>query len=207
MKLIATKPSPQQELALNEYLDLLWQWNASMNLTGAKSREELALLARESFFLASFLNMVFPESADNFTMWDFGAGAGLPGIPLRIVYEQGHYTMVEARQKRALFLANVMARLKLPRTHIAQTRAEDFMAPNARADCIASRAFMPWQELLPFCKPALSPHSRLIIMANEAPPDLPPGWQIVQAVAYSPHPAITRWFWAIGVQDQPNVCA
>ena len=45
--------------------------------------------------------MPLPESPET---WDLGAGAGIPGIPLRLVWDSGTFTLVEVREKRVLFL-------------------------------------------------------------------------------------------------------
>jgi 16S rRNA (guanine527-N7)-methyltransferase len=107
------------------------------------------------------------EKDDALETWDLGAGAGLPGIALRMVWQRGDYWMVESREKRALFLATALARLNLPRTRVFRGRAETFMA-GRRADLILSRAFMPWREILETVRPRLKPEGRVILLTREA---------------------------------------
>ena len=165
-----------QLAALHEYLFLLQKWNLSMNLVGKTSWDEiLTELIADSLHLAKYLNshaefapasvpfftqnektyaFQYYENEHDFTAWDLGAGAGLPGIPLRILWNQGCYTLVEAREKRSLFLNTVCTKLGLEQTFVCRDRAENFMqGKNARL--IVSRAFMPYEKMLPFIAPYL----------------------------------------------------
>ena len=140
---------PQAALEpLAEYLEMLCQWNKAMNLVGPHTWQDiLGRLAVDSFHLAAFLDKLdLPEAP---LCWDLGAGAGLPGIPLRMVWTRGAYYMVEVREKRALFISSVLSRLQLPSTHIFRGPVEHFFQGQYyKADCILSRAFMPWRQLL-----------------------------------------------------------
>lgn len=162
---------------LNKYADALLKWNKKMNLTGARTREDLFFLFQDSFILAKILNKIFPSAAPDFTICDLGAGAGLPGIPLRIIWNKGTYIMVEAREKRALFLANMVAALKLTRSRIYNGRAENFLADKGhKLSCLLSRAFMPWQKLLSFSRPVLDAQGVILLMLNSPLPAIPEGW-------------------------------
>ena len=80
---------PQAALEpLAEYLEMLCQWNKAMNLVGPHTWQDIfGRLAVDSFHLADFLNKLdLPEAP---LCWDLGAGAGLPGIPLRMVWRRG----------------------------------------------------------------------------------------------------------------------
>lgn len=192
------------------YLDLLMQWNRKINLVGFKNWEDtLATLVLDSFYLARFLSDLPPATEAkipatlpcpdknndeknyvNPTVWDLGAGAGLPGIPLRMVWQEGCYWLVEAREKRALFLATALSRLGLPGTHIFHGRAETFMLGKL-ADVIVSRAFMPWPQVLKLVRPRLVPGGLVILLTKEpvAPADVLPGdtggaWEKTASLAY-----------------------
>ena len=193
-------PVPEVAFApLGAYLSLLMRWNRVMNLVGAKSWREALRFAADSFFLASFLERL-PLPAQSLT-WDLGAGAGLPGIPLRMVWQAGEYHMVESREKRAIFLNTVLAQLMLPRTVAVCERAEHFftrmLAQERPADCILSRAFMPWQKLLPFVADSLAPGGLVCIAATCVPPEALPGfWVRTAEYAYELDGA-QRFFWAL----------
>jgi 16S rRNA (guanine527-N7)-methyltransferase len=193
-------PVPEDALGpLGIYLSLLMRWNRAMNLVGAKNWRDALRLAADSFFLARFLEgLPLPVHA---LTWDPGAGAGLPGIPLRMVWQAGEYHMVESREKRAVFLSTVLARLALPRTSAVCERAEHFfarmIAQERPADCILSRAFMPWEKLLPFVADSLAPGGFVCIAATRPSPEaLPDAWALAAEYAYALDGA-QRFFWAL----------
>lgn len=186
---------------LCQYLDLLSVWGSKINLTASQDHIYLMRdLVQDSFFLTRFIEDRFSARGwEEPIICDLGAGAGLPGIPFRIFWQKGSFTLVERRQKRALFLQNACSRLKLPKTTVLAGDAKDYLARQAqrKQDCILSRAFMPWPDLLSLCHDALSAAGFLVIMANEAPPEgLDKGWQLEAELQYKlPHK--TRWLWAV----------
>lgn len=165
-----------QLTALHDYIFLLQKWNQSMNLVGKNSWEDiLTELVVDSLHLAKYLSlhpiygpqdMIFSYADEkihsfqyyaknrDFEAWDLGAGAGLPGIPLRILWNQGNYTLVEVREKRSLFLNMACTKLGLENTFVCRDRAENFMQ-DKKAHLIVSRAFMPYEKMLPFVAPYL----------------------------------------------------
>ena len=205
-RLVAGEGVPVPASALEPlacYLEMLCLWNARMNLVGARSwREIWQRLVVDSFHLAAFLHgLPLPPQP---RCWDLGAGAGLPGIPLRMAFERGSYVLVEARQKRALFLSSVLRRLCLPATSVFHGRVEDFFPGQPPAHCIVSRAFMPWTELLALVAPWLDPAGMVIIMALEAPPSaLPGGWRLLAEQSYRAD-GDKRWLWAVRPAEGPS---
>lgn len=185
---------PQRE-ALFIYLEELVKWNRVMNLVGPYSWKKMVdELILDSLDLEIFIRLLkLPEKP---RVWDFGAGAGLPGIPLRILWQAGEYTMVDSREKRVLFLQTVLSRLNLPGTSAVQARVEDFMQNAEPADLLISRAFMPWQKLLELVKGKIRPGGEVLFMALEPPPaDLPDGWEYKGQRCYYV-PAGRRYLWA-----------
>ncbi len=182
---------------LAEYLEMLCQWNKAMNLVGPHTWQDmLTRLAVDSFHLAGFLDKLnLPEAP---LCWDLGAGAGLPGIPLRMAWTRGAYYMIEVREKRALFISSVLSRLQLPSTHVFRGPVEHFFQGQYyKADCILSRAFMPWRQLLDLASPQLHDNGVLVVLALEpAPSELPAPWRLVEQHSYvvGGH---GRWFWAL----------
>ncbi|WP_022656519.1 RsmG family class I SAM-dependent methyltransferase [uncultured Desulfovibrio sp.] len=202
---IDVPPTALEPLAV--YLEMLCQWNAAMNLAGARAwRDILTRLAADSFHLASFLEeLPLPEQP---LTWDLGSGAGLPGIPLRMVWTRGGYYMVEVREKRALFLSSALARLQLPSTHVFRGSVEHFFRGQYYpADCIVSRAFMPWPDLLGLTLPRLRPEGVLVILAlTPAPERLPAPWRLAGARSYVAAGS-GRWFWALSPSSGTDVVA
>ncbi|MDL2209948.1 16S rRNA (guanine(527)-N(7))-methyltransferase RsmG [Desulfovibrio sp. OttesenSCG-928-O18] len=176
------------------YLGLLIKWNKAMNLVGTSSWEEtLETLVVDSFHLAAFLpGAGLPASP---VCFDLGAGAGLPGIPLRMLWREGTYTLVEAREKRALFMRTALAGLDLGDTRVFHGRAEEFFRTAVPADLVVSRAFMPWQSMLAFVEDALAPDARVVFLTlSPAPEELPQAWECVAQTTYAVK-RTTRYFW------------
>ena len=180
------EPTPEQAGQLSAYLSLLMQWNKVMNLVGARHwRDALDDLVMDSFHLNDFLrSQVLPALPTSPSCWDLGSGAGLPGIPLRILWNEGDYWMVESRDKRTIFLSTVLARSPIPGTHVFHGRAEQFME-GKKADLIVSRAFMPWKELLDFIKGHLNPGGQIVFLTlEELKPDESMDWVATGHTSY-----------------------
>lgn len=184
---------------LATYMDLLLKWNKSVNLSGCNEPLGLAkCLIQDSFFLAQVLQSL-PVAA-NAQIYDLGAGAGLPGIPLRIFWQTGQYTWVERSQKRSLFLQNALARLNLPRVHGYSGDVREFLkSRSGTAQIIISRAFLPWRQMLDLCAPALRRTGSLVIMANTSPPTLPCPWLLQKSLVYQIPDVRQRWLWVLGL--------
>ncbi|EGB15943.1 glucose inhibited division protein [Pseudodesulfovibrio mercurii] len=203
--------APDRAELLAAYLDQLMKWNRKMNLVGPSDwRTVFDRLVVDSLFLADFVTgLRLPERP---LCLDFGAGAGLPGIPLRVLWQDGDYWLVEVREKRATFMKSVLGRLDLPATNVFLGRAEDALdrlsrsGHQATADLILSRAFMPWQKLLDFIHPMLRRDTErtgvAVILSNDPPPaenDIPAGWRLGDAASY-PAAGTERYFWSFLVE-------
>lgn len=187
----------RQASLLAAYLGGLATWNRSMNLVGAGDwRTALADLVADSWHLADFLaGLPLPEAPRTL---DLGAGAGLPGIPLRVFWEAGEYVLVEPRAKRSAFLRFSLSVLPLARTSVAQCRVEDLPPALLPCDLVLSRAFMPWPELLPLAAELTGGAGACVVMAREEPPAEAAsccGWRLGRAASY-PSGGSSRWFWS-----------
>lgn len=108
-----------------------------MNLTGVTSVADVVRIHfAESFFGAALL-----ETADRILL-DVGAGAGFPGLAMKLIKPQLHVYLVEPRKKKAAFLSTVRQELGLTdvtviRKTIEQCLASDFPSPPS---CLTLRA-------------------------------------------------------------------
>ncbi len=185
---------------LGTYLELLMQWNKAMNLVGARNWNTcLSTLLVDSFHVANFLPKL--NLSLNPNSWDLGAGAGLPGIVLRMLWDEGQYYLVEAREKRSLFLQTVLTRIKLNNTHVFHGRAENFFKKQSqdKANIIISRAFMPWMDVLKLVESHLQPNAQVIFLSLEAAPREQlekMNWQVMAEQSYTVVDS-TRTLWAV----------
>jgi 16S rRNA (guanine527-N7)-methyltransferase len=167
---------------LAAYLNLLVKWNRHMNLVGPKSGAEiLETLVQDSWVLADLLAELSPQPAETL---DLGAGAGLPGIPLRIFWKSGRYFLVEPRLKRAIFMEQALAVLGLEDTAVLRMRMEELPFARRQAGLIVSRAFRPWQELLADVREYLAPDGRVVVMTNAPGAEDAPGYALEKTREY-----------------------
>jgi 16S rRNA (guanine527-N7)-methyltransferase len=201
--------SAEQARYVAGYAELVTAWNKKMNLVGPSTAMDVVRrLVVDSWHLARFLDTL-PLSQAPLCL-DFGAGAGLPGLPLRGFWDRGSYHLVEARAKRSSFLRYATSRLNPADTTVHQSRVEHLPDSLRNADLIVSRAFMPWREFLAVSRDFLAPGGICLVMANEpAPTDFGPGesthdsacefgdagWRLLDAVEYRVL-GTPRYFWA-----------
>jgi len=147
---------------VSSYLDLLLKWNSKINLSAVREPEEIVTRHfGESFFAARqlFLN---PDSG---TAIDIGSGAGFPGIPMKIWAPTLHLTLIEATQKKAVFLREVVRTLGLQQVSVLAQRAESVQA---RADLVSLRAVERFENTLPLARPLLQVGGRIVLLIGSA---------------------------------------
>src|SRR5688572_990059 len=110
----------QQHASLNQYLDLLTAANEKMNLTRIVDRE-----SAERLHIADALTLLQYLPKEPHRLVDVGSGGGVPGIPLAIVRPDVTVLLVESTQKKAAFLRETAATLKLSNVSVSEWRAED----------------------------------------------------------------------------------
>lgn len=87
---------------IQQWLDLLREWNARMDLTAARGDDELFdLMLADAMMLSAHV----PEGA---RVIDVGCGAGAPGLALAIARPDLKTTLVEPLAKRVAFLRTVL---------------------------------------------------------------------------------------------------
>jgi 16S rRNA (guanine527-N7)-methyltransferase len=191
---LGRKLTAQQARGVAVYLQLLEKWNKKMNLVGPRTWEPmLDTLVIDSWNLGDFLGDL--HLGDEVRTLDLGAGAGLPGIPLRIFWDRGTYLLVEPRQKRAMFMQTAIRAMQLARTQVAACRVEHLPSAELPARLVVSRAFCPWREYLDIARPLLDQEGFCLVMANMPEPDeIPAGWRLVGCSSY-PVGQEQRSFW------------
>lgn len=188
----------EQSSGLATYLGLLQTWNRKTNLVGPRAWPQmLSDLVADSWHLAELLDELdLPGSP---VTLDFGAGAGIPGIPLRLFWKAGRYVMIEPRAIRAGFLRQCTAMMRLQETEVFEGRAE---AVQEKADICLSRAFQPWREFLKTASvhgrqtapeggksaPSVSREASLDELGSKAGPGEAPGYPVVVVFANEASP-------------------
>lgn len=145
--------NPEADL-FSKYLKLLNKWGSVSRLIGSTDPDWIV----ERLFLDSLLFLrVLPASVRS--LLDFGAGAGVPGIPIRIVKPEMELTLLEGQRRRASFLSTVVRELGLHRVRIVHARAEQTLDELRGAfDAVVMRCAGSLDETLPlavqFVRPA-----------------------------------------------------
>ena len=115
--------SPTEERAVihrfRQYLDLWAKWNEKTNLTAETS--PIDFLRNHIFVSLQFVRAVKSQ----FGIADIGSGAGLPGIPIKIVLPELFCYLVESRRKRANFLKTVVRELECENIQVENERVEE----------------------------------------------------------------------------------
>jgi 16S rRNA (guanine527-N7)-methyltransferase len=145
---------------LQAYLDILFEYNKSVNLVGTKNYDEI--LIRHFFDCLSifnFLNHPDHKTIKTNTILDIGTGAGLPGILLAIFLKKSNIYLLDSKNKAITFLKIAINSLKLDNAYVLSGRAEE-LAHNTRYrekfDVVVSRALAKTSILselsIPFIK-------------------------------------------------------
>jgi len=137
-------------------------WNEKISLVSAKSIVDLPI--KHCIDSLTAVKLIGPECT---TLLDIGAGAGFPGIPLKIVRNSLKATLVDSHRRKVTFLKNVALKLKLTDIVILNQRIESLINNERHRgiyDVIISRATFGLSRYLSLGAPFLSPKGVLIVM-------------------------------------------
>lgn len=136
----------------------LADWNQRVNLTAITGYEEVQVKHFLDSLTVCQAVPIGPAAA--MRVIDVGAGAGLPGLPLKLAFPAIHLAMVESVGKKARFLDHLVATLSLSGVEVLTGRAEELAhQPRLRQsfDLAVSRGVAKLPSLLeytlPFCVP------------------------------------------------------
>ncbi len=115
--------SPAQTRSFDAYFELLMAERRRAALTSLTERGDV----ERRHFGESLAVLQALEAADAFgsPAIDIGAGAGFPGVPIKIVRPDLRLTLLEATGKKAVFLELLVERLGLSDVAVVHGRAED----------------------------------------------------------------------------------
>ena len=127
---------------LSQYYELLSAWNARVHLVAPCSPQEFATRhVLESLLLLKHLH-------GNAGVAEVGAGAGLPILPCLIVRPDIRAVLIEASQKKAVFLREALTTTATsPQATVLAERFENVAAP--AVGFVTCRALERFEEMLP----------------------------------------------------------
>lgn len=155
--------SQDQHSEFARLVDYLVDWNSRMNLTAVRDPAGIAI-KHILDSLTCFMVMPFPEGA---AVLDVGAGAGFPGLALKIVRSDLAVTLLDSTQKKLGFIDHTISALELKNTRSLFGRAEELgrTGPHREAyDIVVARAVAPMRILAELCLPFVRVGGTLLAM-------------------------------------------
>ena len=165
---------------LLDYMALIQKWNKVYNLTALRDPQDIL-----THHLLDSLSAIGPlmrqaSSFDEaFSFLDVGSGGGLPGVVIAICCPKVKVTCVDTVSKKAAFVQQVAASLKLVNLKGLHARVETLTGP---FDVIGSRAFASLPDFINWSSGALAPKGIWMAMKGKLPVEemaaLPPTAQV-----------------------------
>ena len=162
----------ERQVQLLAYMDLIAKWTKVYNLTAVRDANEMLThhlldsLAVVAPLRREMVKLVLPEGQTRLSLLDVGAGAGLPGIVIAITCPEIAVTCVDTVAKKAAFIQQVAATLKLPNLKGLHARVESLAQPY---DVICSRAFASLLDFTTWSQAALASHGVWMAMKGKHP--------------------------------------
>lgn len=120
---------------LQHFTSLFLKWNASINLSAARSKDAVLEHIIDCLHLVPHVRAALePGARETPTMLDVGAGGGLPAAVVAISVPELQVTALEPVQKKHAFLRTVARELHLSNLEPLAARRED----HARKDYVAA---------------------------------------------------------------------
>ena len=148
------------------YERLLLEWNQKFNLTSITDPQEI----RIKHFLDSLSALPLLGNLNGLQLADVGTGAGLPGIVLKIIFQEMRLTLVDSVAKKLKFCEAVIQTLDLKGCETIHERAELLAKlPTRREsfDVVTARAVARLPILSEYLLPLLKVGGRMIAYKGE----------------------------------------
>jgi len=160
------------------YMGMLSHWNGTYNLTALRDAPEmfthhlsdcLAVLPHLAAHLAEQLVQRGGQGDGTpVRLLDVGSGGGLPGVLLAIARPDVQVTCVDTVGKKAAFIRQVAAELRLPNLRAEHARVEDLRSQH---EIITSRAFASLADFIALTRERLAPGGVWMAMKGKSPDD------------------------------------
>src|SRR5581483_1079390 len=145
--------SDQQLQLFLRYRQELIEWSGRFNLTAITDPTEILF---KHFLDSASILAVHDNPQPQVRVLDIGAGAGFPGIPLKILRPQWRVVLLEATGKKVTFLRHMIETLGLHDIEAVQGRAEELarqQAYRASFNLVTARAVAALPVLLEYAAP------------------------------------------------------
>jgi 16S rRNA (guanine527-N7)-methyltransferase len=119
---LGVKLTEDKAAKLVDYMELLRKWNKRINLTALDEPEDIIV----KHFLDSLSVLSGIKSDRPGKIIDVGAGAGFPGLPIKIALPKVRLTLLDAVKKKITFLRQLTYKLELQEVNCIHGRAESY---------------------------------------------------------------------------------
>ncbi len=171
VKALGLNVTEAQQRQLLSYMALIQKWNKVYNLTALKTPQEiLTHHLLDSLSSISPLLRYLAQGAkgvdQEIELLDVGSGGGLPGVVIAICCPSIRVTCVDTVSKKAAFVQQVAASLKLSNLRGLHARVEGLKGP---FDVVCSRAFASLPDFVNWSVGALSEQGVWMAMKGKLP--------------------------------------
>lgn len=150
---------------LEQFYQLLIEWNEKINLTNITKKEDVYL---KHFYDSLTLSKEI-DFNDEINICDVGSGAGFPGIVLKIVFPNIRITLIDSLNKRVIYLNEIIRILELKNIEAIHTRMEDYSRINEeKFDYITARAVSNLSVITEISMRSLKVNGKLIFMKGKS---------------------------------------
>jgi len=161
----------EQVSLLLDYLVLLQKWNKVYNLTAVRDPAEM-MTHHLLDSLAAIGPLLRQTGGQPVKLLDVGSGGGLPGVVIAITCPHIDVTCVDTVGKKAAFIQQAAAALKLPNLRGVHARVESLKAEEGVGfDVVCSRAFASLVDFTAWSSSALKPGAVWMAMKGKHPAD------------------------------------
>jgi 16S rRNA (guanine527-N7)-methyltransferase len=152
------------------YQDWVAKWNKVYNLTALRDPQEMLThhLLDSLAAVAPLRRQLAAAGLESARLLDVGSGAGLPGAVFAIACPEVDVSCVDTVAKKALFIQQVAAALRLPNLHGVHARVEKLQQS---WDLVSSRAFASLADFTNWSRQALAPQGVWLAMKGKLPGD------------------------------------
>ena len=171
-----------------DFSRLLVEWNTRVNLTGARSGEEIV---GEHVVDGFAMARLVPAGS---SVVDVGAGGGLPGLAFGILRPDARVTMVEPRAKRVAFLRTAVRELQLANAEVFRGRIDAL--GRGDFDVASSRATFPPEEWLSVGLGLVRRGGLVLVLAGDAWSPGATSLRAVNELHYATAAGRSRWIGA-----------
>ena len=140
------------------YLGLLKKWNQVAGLTGIdEPRMAVGLHLMDSFAVHPYIQ--------GQAVCDVGSGAGLPGLPLAILFPHKDFILVDSNARKTHFMTQACLELQLANVQVLHQRAEAATGSFAH---VISRAYASLNKIVSTTGHLAAPAGNLLAMKGRA---------------------------------------